>query len=256
VREYAKAVLDHTLERDCLLRLSYDSGAGAAPAPPAKQPTAELQEERWEKESKAADAYRLTKDYKVWRLVFHGEEVVLADERGIVLVDYLLKNPPDEPMHGSKLEVKVDGVPVVNGQVGGVVQEATGAKLNGDNKLLRDKLRELKTTIDDENASEVERGAAREELGKLLSAAGKLRNNGGQAGKAAGRVRKALRRFIDELKAAERRPGEPHQVLRNFGKHLEDCIWVPSVGVKNRVGAIGKPGCFTYVPPKGVAWKD
>jgi hypothetical protein len=253
----AKAVREHTLERDCLLRLSYDSGGGAAPAPPVRQPVVERQEKRWEKESKAGNSYRLVKDYKVWRLVFQGEEAALIDERAVCIVDYLLKNPPDEPIHGTELEVKVDGAPVANGEVGGVVQEAAGAKLNnGDNKLLKDKLRELRAKIDDEDVSELERGEAQEELDQLLSAAAKLRSNGGQAGKAAERIRKALRRFIDELKAAERRPGEPHQVLRDFGKHLEDCIWLPSVGGKNRVGAIGKPGCFTYVAPDGVVWRD
>jgi hypothetical protein len=182
---------------------------------------------------------------------------VLAEERAVALVDYLLKNPPEEPIHGTVLEVQVDGAPVAGGQVGGVVQEAAGAELNsGDNKLLKDKLRELKAASEDEQLPELERAEAAEELQRVLRGVAKVRRNGGQASRVAERVRKALRRFIDELKSAEKRPGEPHPVLRAFGHHLEDCIWVPSVGRKNRVGAIGKPGCFTYSRPDGVVWRD
>jgi hypothetical protein len=191
-------------------------------APPAKQPALERQKERWEKENEGPGVYRLIKDYKVWRLVYQGEEAVLADERAVALVNYLLKNPPEEPIHGTELEVKVDGAPVGGGQVGGVIQEASGAQLNsGDNKLLKEKLRELKAASDDERLPESERADAAEELQKLLRGVAKVRRNGGQAGRVAERVRKALRRFIDELKVAEMRPGEPHALLRAFGQHLE-----------------------------------
>ena len=127
---------------------------------------------------------------------------------------------------------------------------------SGDNTLLKAKLRDLRARIDNEELREEDRDEAQVELDELLRAVGKLRENGGQAGLAAGRVRKALWRLIDDLLSAERRPGEPHQVLRDFGKHLEECIWLPSVGRKNRIGAVGKPGCFTYVAPDGVLWKD
>ena len=50
--------------------------------------------------------------------------------------------------------------------------------------------------------------------------------------------------------------GKPSLILRAFGKHLEDHLWLPSVGEKNRLGATGKAGCFTYDPPKDVRWRD
>ena len=254
----AKALRERTLPVDCLLRLTYDSGGGGVViAPPTKQPALERQKERWEEEDEGPEVYRLVKDYKLWRLVYQGKAAVLAEERAVAVVDYLLKNPPDEPIHGALLEVKVDGAPVSNWDVGGVIQEAAGAKLgSGGKTLLMAKLRELRATVENDGLSQLERDEAQEELDELLREAGKLRNNGGQAGKAAERIRKALRRFIDDLKAAEKRLGEPHQVLRGFGQHLDDCIYLPSVGGKNRVGAVGKPGCFTYVPPNGVVWRD
>ena len=252
----AKALRARTLLRACLLRLTYDSGGGG-PVARVEQSCLERQEARWDEEKEAGDVYRLSKDYKMWRLVYRGEKAVLADERAVELVAYLLRNPPEEPIHATGLEVLVDGAPTDNGAVGGVMQEATGAQLNsGDNKVLKDKLRDLKAAREDERLPESERSEAAEELEKLLKGVAKVRQRGGQAGRAAERVRKALRRFIDELKVAERRRGEPHPILRGFGQHLEECLYLPSVGGKNRVGAVGKPGCFTYLRPNGVVWRD
>ena len=50
--------------------------------------------------------------------------------------------------------------------------------------------------------------------------------------------------------------GKPSLILRAFGKHLEDHLCLPSVGVKNRLGAMGKTGCYTYEPPNCVRWRD
>ena len=256
LEKHKGAVRGRTLPRDCLLRLTYDTGGtGAVPAP-GKQESIERQELRWKKEEEDPNTYRLIKDYKCWRLIYQGKEAVLADERAVLIVDYLLKNPPDEPIHGTELEVRVEGAPVVNGEIGGVIQEAAGTKLNtGDNKILQDKLRELKAASEDENIPESERAEAAEELAKTLQAAAKVRKNGGQPGRVAERVRKALRRFIAELKVTNDSKGNPHPVLRSFADHLEECVWMPSVGGKHRVGAVGKPGCFTYVAPQGVVWK-
>jgi 7-cyano-7-deazaguanine synthase in queuosine biosynthesis len=253
-----KALRERTLPVDCLLRLTYDSGGGGlAMTAPVAQPATEQQKERWEKERHGPNDYRLTRDYKVWRLVYRGEEVVLAEERGVALANHLLKHPPEEPIHATVLEVKVDGAPVAGGQIGGVIQEAAGAVLNaGDNTLLKRKLLELKAAAEDETLPESEREEAAEEFSKLLRSARNMRRSGGQADRVALRVRKALRRFIDDLESAESGPGEPHLLLRAFGEHLEDYLWLPSVSAKNRKGAVGKPGCFTYLPPEGVVWRD
>ena len=103
---------------------------------------------------------------------------------------------------------------------------------------------------------ESERQAARDEISELLKADAKGGKVIGQAGRSADRVRKAVRRFIDDLNAAEIRRGEPNKVLREFGKHLEQHLWLPSMGGAGRRGAAGKPGCFTYTRPVCVTWKD
>ena len=76
----------------------------------------------------------------------------------------------------------------------------------------------------------------------------------GETGRAVDRVRKQIRALIAHLKAMEVTKGQPHVVLRAFGRHLEDFLWLPSMGGRKRLGAATKPGCFTYDPPDGVAW--
>jgi len=268
---HAKALRARTLPRDCLLRLTYDSGGGAVASLPAKQPTLERQQERWHDEEENDTVYRLAMGHKVWNLVFQGQREVMADERAIRLVEYLLKNPPDEAIHASVLENHVDGSPVIAGMggierqtgggleclVGGVVQEATGKKLMGNaGVLLKKKLQELRADADNETLPASEREAAREEIAELLQAnarGGKLK---GEAEQSVERVRKAIKRFIGELRKAEISKGKPNAVLRAFGDHLEQHLWIPSMGRKGRTGASGRPGCFIYEPPAGVTWKE
>ena len=47
-----------------------------------------------------------------------------------------------------------------------------------------------------------------------------------------------------------------YEVLREFAAHLQQHLWIPSVGAAGRTGAAGRPGCFTYEPPSGVNWRD
>jgi hypothetical protein len=278
----AKALRTHTLPRDCLLRLTYDSGGGAVVAVPApSQATLERQQERWEEETEGAEVYRLWRGDGWWNLVFQGKRDVIEDERGVELIEYLLKNPPDEPIHASELEQLVDGAPLAdratavdleghggedddangNGHfsIGGQVVERTGKKLMGaaiSSPKLKEKVAELKHDMEDDSLPEEEREAAKEEWRGLLQAYSKGGKVGGQAALAVDRVRKAIKPKIDEWKKLERTKGKPNAVVQAFGKHLEECLWLPSMGGKGRAGAYGKAGCFTYVPPDGVIWKD
>jgi hypothetical protein len=78
----------------------------------------------------------------------------------------------------------------------------------------------------------------------------------GEAGRAVDRVRKQIKTLIRELKEAEVSRGRGNEVLRAFGRHLEEYLWLPSVGGRKRLGAAGKAGCFTYDPPPGLRWRD
>ena len=274
----AKAMREHTLDRDCLLRLTYDSGGGGVIAAPAKQPTAERQEARWEEESEGANVYRLWKGGGWWNLVFQGERDVIEADRGVELIEYLLKHPPDEAIHASNLEELVDGRPLVGGSVaievdehpngngdgdgeielGGLVQEGAGKKLMGAMTLpaLREELAGHREAMKDPLLPQSERDDARKKYDELLRAYKRGGKMAGAAGRAADRVRKAIKAKIDGWKELERTKGKPNRVVQAFAVHLEQHLWLPSMGGRGRVGASGRPGCFTYEPPNGVIWRD
>ncbi|HMP83723.1 MAG TPA: 7-cyano-7-deazaguanine synthase [Verrucomicrobiota bacterium] len=283
LKRYSAKIVDRSIPKDCLLRIVYDSGPAEMRPEPAKKiqraqetPLAEKQDERWEREELSKDTFRLAYGHKAWSLVFAGKRDVLIDERAVKLIEHLLKNPPDEPIHATELEKCVDGhpvldgvgrigqaedfghVPVALGSVGGVIEEASGRKLAGKNTLpaLRAKVVELKAASEDELLPEEEREEARQELASLLKAQSRGGKFADAASRSAERVRKQIKTFIKEMKTAKGSRGQPNMVLQAFGKHLEDHLWLPSVGAKNRIGAAGRPGCFTYEPPKGVHWRD
>src|SRR5580765_8340892 len=44
---------------------------------------------------------------QAWHLTFNGQKACFDHEQGAYYVAYLLLNPPDEPIHGMALEVKI-----------------------------------------------------------------------------------------------------------------------------------------------------
>ena len=207
IGHHAKQLREHSLDKDCLLSLTYDSGGGNAPVV-AEKPTIERQAKRWEEEIEAKDVFRLWRGYKWWNLVYAGERDVLPDDRAVNLVEYLLKHPSDGSVHAIQLENLVDGeplldgwggigqaeengsVPVAVGSVGGVVQEASGRKLAGKDTLpaLREEYMELRSIIDDENLPEDEREEARGKLSEMAKASSQGGKFVDQASRAADRV--------------------------------------------------------------------
>ena len=133
-----------------------------------------------------------------------------------------------------------------------MIEEGTGKDFMGRISLpaLKAKLAELRATREDASLPEDERQAAAAELTDLLRAHGRGGKFAGEAERAVDRVRKQVRSLIRELQSAG------SEVLRAFGEHLEDYLWLPSVGGRKRIGAAGKAGCFTYEPPAGVQWCD
>ena len=217
--------------------------------------------------------YFIRKELGVWRIRVDGKETVAQDCRAMELVAWLLMNPPDEAIHASVLENQVDGDSVTDGagaidygddnavqhsDVGGAIVEIAGKKLKGKMTLpeLKQKLAAARKDMNDENLSQSERDEAEEELNKLLKAFDRGGKVSGQAELAVERVRKAIKSLINDLKAAKRQQGLVNVALCAFGEHLEQNLWLPSIGGKNRAGASGKPGCFIYEPPAGVRWKD
>ena len=245
---------------------------------PAEQRCAERQEERWEKESEGANVYRLWKGDGWWNLVFQGERDVIDHDRGVELIEYLLKHPPDEAIHASALESLVDGSPLADGAgaievdahgsgngdgggevaLGGVIEEGAGKKLMGSITLpaLRAELTGHRKAMEDTTLPQEERDDAKRKLNELLQAHLRGGKVGGAAGRAVDRVRKAIKGKIDEWKELERSKGKPNKAVQAFAAHLEQYLWLPSMGGRGRAGASGRPGCFIYERPAGVVWKD
>lgn len=264
---HATALRKRKLPGDCLLWTIYaPNSVHLAPTP--EPPTAG---------ANGAEAklplYFIRKELGVWRIRVDGKETVAQDCRAMELVAWLLTNPPDEPIHASVLEQNVDGAPVMDRapaidygkdgmsprrDVGGEMVEASGRKLKGQIALpeLKRKIAELTKDRDDESLSVVEREEAEQELTELLGHYDRGGKVSGQAELSAERVRKAIKNLINELKAAKRQQGLTNVALCTFGEHLEQHLWLPSVGGPNRAGASGKAGCFTYEPPAGVRWRD
>ena len=139
-----------------------------------------------------------------------------------------------------------------------MVEEGTGKKLMGAMTLpaLKTKLADLKKDMNDETLPRSEREAAGAEWRGLLRAYKRGGEMRGQAGQAVDRVRKGIRNKIDDLLEAKSTKGKPNWVLQAFGAHLEEYLWLPSVGGKGLAGASGRAGCFIYEPPSGVVWRD
>lgn len=269
LRRYSEKIVDRSLPKDSLLRIVYDSGpVEARPEPP--KTFHEAQDKRLVEKKDSANVFRLRHGLGGWTLVFKGEQDFLPDDRGVALIDFLLKNPPDEPIHAVALEALLDGTPLADGIGGegnesgaidpgkiGVLVEASGKKLTGGvGVLLKRKLTELRSAVADVSLPQSERDDAEAELSQILKANNRGGKMHGQAGRVADRVRKAMKKIITNCCKAELRRGVANTVLQEFGKHLHEFLWLPSMGGKARAGAAGKAGSFTYERPPGVIWRD
>jgi hypothetical protein len=197
--------------------------------------------------------YHLQKTLGVWNIIFNGINLPpIPESRGMNLIANLLGDPPEVPIHATVLENRVDGSPVVEGldnPVGGVIQEASGAKLTGpQGEILKRELAELRQTRDDTALPQTERDEADARIKELLRADSKAGKFAGAAEHSVDRVRKAISGTIKKLKESD------HTACKDFGSHLEKHIWIPSMGLRGRVGASGSPGCFTYEPPDEIVW--
>ena len=118
--------------------------------------------------------------------------------------------------------------------------------------------RRCQAVIDDDGANEVEREEARAELEEIQDWARKhLRGTEGNEQRQVRAIRQNIRRLVERLRTARSEHGEPDEVLRAFGKHLEKHLLLPSGrGRDGRAGRVrsGLAGRFTYEPPEGVRW--
>jgi hypothetical protein len=195
--------------------------------------------------------YALRLEAGIWKIVFDGKPADWKDEKGMQYAAYLMKNPPAEPIYGTKLAALVFGhadVPELSlGKDGAASQRA-----------IEREAKELAAVIASGNSSKMEKDEARqrlEELALVRKQAGKRPES--NAEKAVRAVRKAIQRLQKNLAGQKDRQGKPHPVLVPFAEHLEKHLLRPSArfGLRKRGRAkAGVAGCFTYEPPEGVTW--
>jgi hypothetical protein len=197
----------------------------------------------------AGPPYALHKELGVWTLVFEGKSAVLKHEKGLIYVNYLLKNPPSAPLHGVEL------AELAIGQA--IIQEAnlSGDSVGSNAKIIQ-LATELKEVIQDPTATEKAKEDARKELGELADIQKSIRKTRAtNLEKTVRAIRRALVRLQKRL-ANAREGGKPHTVLVPFAEHLLKHLLIPSERYGRHRAKTGVAGCFTYEPPAGLIWAD
>jgi hypothetical protein len=219
--------------------------------------------------------YSLRKDYRAWSLIYRGQRATLKDARGLELVHYLLYHPNHEPIHALELLARtprgsrVAGSAIVDSADARRSREPDDVQMNGGSfSISRDDLeasrrhykerQKLEAVLDSEAATEVEKRDAQSQLDQIdafLSTSQKrLRSNDEKAVRA---VRKAIRRLVEDLLAAEGADGSPLTIVRAFGKHIDTHILYPSGRYSSRSRSIARrplAGRFVYEAPEDVLW--
>ncbi|WCJ60323.1 7-cyano-7-deazaguanine synthase [Fontisphaera persica] len=243
------AIRERTLPGECLLRTVFESGAVTSlPAKPVVPPNGEHEGPDGEK-----PRYLLRKGAGIWRVVFDGKEGEIEHGRGIDLVAYLLFNPPQGGIHGTRLGAAVFGH--------AVVEEANmGSDSDPARRKILKEAEECRDILNDPTASETTRDEAvakLEELAKVLNVT--RSDSQGNAEKQVRAIRRAIERLIEKLREAKDRQNNPHQALRAFGEHLHKHLWVPSSrfsGTRHSRVSTETAGQFTYERPPDINWEE
>ncbi|HNQ90206.1 MAG TPA: hypothetical protein PKM73_16440 [Verrucomicrobiota bacterium] len=197
--------------------------------------------------------YALRNGGGIWKIVFDWKSAEWKEEKGLRYVAYLLKNPPKEPIHGTKLAARVFGY-------ADIPEISMGKDEAGSRRAIEKEANELMATLNSDDASEVEKDEARErleELARVRKQAGKRPET--NAEKTVRAVRKAIQRLHKNLISEKNAEGKPHPVYGPFAEHIEKYLLNPSARFTGRRGArakAGVAGCFVYEPPDGVTWAN
>ena len=206
-----------------------------------------------QKKSRSVARYLLRKGKGLWQLVIDGMETVIKDCRGIALVAQLLLHPLVGGIHATELAALALGQSVV--QEASLTDDGAAGK-----KSIKQRAQECMAVIQDASASETEKNEARQEMAKLaesLKVVSQAPASGAE--KQVRAVRRAIERFIRSLRTARGRSEEAQQVLRAFGEHLHQYLWIPSSrygGSRRARVRSGMAGQFTYERPAGVRWSE
>ncbi len=222
-------------------------------------------------------AYSIRKHLAFWSLTFNGQEACFDHEQGASYVAYLLLNPPPEPIHGMALALRANAwdedepgetfmVHPVTSQILPIPCDATLIQRNlcVDDAEALASLRRKQLQLEAILAEESESEPAKAEVLRELEAIYDFQKNSPCATlsivqQVVRAVRKAIKRFHQNMARAVDPKGTAHAVLRPFAAHLETNLLIPS----SRYWKAGRPrasdlgaSTFTYEPPPGVRWTD
>lgn len=211
-----------------------------------------------------------------WELIFEGERAILKHEQGLYYVAYLLKNPPEDPLHGMALALKAKreifepgtcATLMLHPETGKTLPIPRDAMLEQFSldleeaeaaASLRKKQLQLEAIIDNDDTIEPVKAEVYRELEAIYryqnQTMGRTRD---LAQRTAAAVSKAIKRLYQNLSVAINSAGKPHFTVRRFAEHLKYHLLIPSgrfsKGGRRGVGHIG--GCFVYEAPFHVVWK-
>src|ERR1041385_2697677 len=205
--------------------------------------------------SAPAPRYSLTKGLGVWRLIFEGRDAILKHELGLAYIAYLLFNPPDQPIHGLALALRVKGASGMD-----PIQERNLALDDAEaaHALYRKQI-QLENLVDDGDQTDPVKEEAQRELLAIYDFQNKnLSRTNNTAQKAADAVGKALKRLHTRLAGATTLDDQPHLDRKSFAQFIRQFILIPSGRLCGHGGLRSinpAAGCFTYTPPPGVVWE-
>src|SRR5438105_9449815 len=115
-------------------------------------PIREIREIRGQQIPTLAPRFALRKDLGFWQLTFKGRQAVFKHEQGAFYVAYLLLQPPQEPIHGLALAIKVRSIYDKSFAVPDIIQQRS-LRLDEAEAVwnLRRKQHELEAILEDED---------------------------------------------------------------------------------------------------------
>jgi hypothetical protein len=223
--------------------------------------------------------YKLKQYSGNWEIVFAGQKANIGHKKALLIVDYLLKNPPPpaQPVHVCEIEAETRIIKPNDSGIFEIEDPETGEKITLGRKDrfqernlsmdVTDSARKLwqirkkyEAVMNDLSANEMERQEAVqcvEQIDEHLTKTVAVQSS--NAVKAYDRVRKALGRFVKELNEFKDNQGQHNPVYLDFADHLEEFLIKPSTryskGRQSRTRA-QVAQTFTYEPPEDVIWTD
>ena len=241
------------------------------------QPAQEEDPKQDTKPVAAPPRFMLRRGSGQWTFVCDGLSGFTDDWKGMHYVEYLLKNPPQQPIHATELEAQVCDTNPATAGITEIINPATGkvepllrtASLQERNLGIDDReanraawkdRKACQQIIEDTEASEAERRDAQREQDeiskKLNSAALSYKAN---AAKLYDRIRKVINRVCDKLGEKRTKEGDTDPAYEAFAEHIRMYLIARSkrfCGSSTSRQRTKTAQTFTYEPPDGVIWSD